>query len=574
MDSDRFRRLEELYEAAEALSPGERQRFLVDRCGSDTDLRSQLESMLRYRETDLAGVLSAPAIEAVEVPATGAEPGRRLQLGEYEILRQTGEGGMGVVYEALQQGTKRHVAVKVLAGGVHASESARRRFEREIELAAQLHHPNIVAVFHSGSAADGQLYYVMDYVAGVPLREYVRANHLPLETMLDLFLRVCDAVEHAHRRGVIHRDLKPSNILVDAEGQPKVLDFGLARTVLQRDEQALTISHEVMGTLPYMSPEQATGRTAEIDTRTDVYALSVILYELLTGRYPYPVKGPLHDVVQHIAELPPTPPAECWSEAAGIARRSRRGCPIDDDMQTIVLKGLAKERERRYQSVTELARDLRHYLAGEAIEAKRDSTWYVLRKIVRKHVYSSIVLAVVGVIGVSAAAISGEFYLREQRAAALLRRGQQNVALTPTVETEAEAVQISIRRQTLGWFLLEWHSGRLERARKIRSTLRSDTPEALVMTCLLDEACNPLDLLPKLPHQLAFLADFVAGERFSKAGQDEPARAAFVAALAQLPSGDPAGAWWRETLQARIDQAQVPGDLPSTDERDPPETGD
>jgi tetratricopeptide (TPR) repeat protein len=197
-------------------------------------------------------------------------------------------------------------------------------------------------------------------------------------------------VQYAHQRGVIHRDLKPSNVLIDAHGDPKVLDFGLAKLLAGPLDSVVSITQDVIGTLPYMSPEQARGNPDEVDTRTDVYALGVMLYELLTGNFPYPVIGQMAEVLKHIAETPPTPPTRKWTKGSGVTQRSskrlRAGeCPIGDEVQTIVLKALAKERERRYQSAGELARDIGHYLASEPIEAKRDSGWYVLRVALRRN---------------------------------------------------------------------------------------------------------------------------------------------------------------------------------------------
>jgi len=316
----------------------------------------------------------------------------------YQLVREVSHGGQGVVYQAVQKTTKQKVAIKILLEGPYASPTARRRFEREIELVAQLKHANIVSVFHAGQTTDGRQFYVMEYVRGTPLTAYVREKKLGLEDALRLFAKVCEAVQYAHQRGIIHRDLKPSNILVDAGGEPKILDFGLAKWMAAPADSLVSISQHVMGTLPYMSPEQAKGKTDEVDTRTDIYALGVILYEMLTGGYPYPVVGQMAVVLRCIAEEQPTPPSRRWSPDSGIARRSsgrrslvlpwrqrREASPIDDEVETIVLKALAKEQGRRYQSANELARDIGHYLAGEAIEARRDSALYVLRKTLRRY---------------------------------------------------------------------------------------------------------------------------------------------------------------------------------------------
>ena len=328
----------------------------------------------------------APA-QPLDVQTPPLQP---LVIKRYRILRQLGIGGQSVIYLAIQEATGQKVAIKVPREGRYITKLERRRFEREIELVAQLKHPNIISIFDSGLTEDGRKYYVMDYVRGQHLHEYRRNKKLTLDETLKLFATVCYAVQFAHQRGVIHRDLKPSNILVDADGNPKILDFGLARSMSASAQTVVSMTQELLGTLPYMSPEQTRGDPDEIDTRTDVYALGVILYELLTGKYPYPVTGNVVDVLRTITEVEPSPPSRQWTPDEGIHgrshRRLRRGeCPIDNEVHTIVLKALSKDRDRRYQSARELADDIGRYLANEPIEAKRDSGWYVLKKTLRRY---------------------------------------------------------------------------------------------------------------------------------------------------------------------------------------------
>ena len=407
----------------------------LDQC---TDCAARAELLLAEHETWVQQLrrIGAPpgARRSPGTPGeTGLEPN---EIDGYEIIEEINRGGQGIVYHAIQNSTKREVALKVLREGVYASPAARKRFEREIELVSALRHPNIVTVFDSGRTRDGRKYLVMDFVRGQALSRWLRANAPALREQLTLYTKVCKAVNAAHQRGVIHRDLKPSNILVDEDAEPYVLDFGLARQVAEPGGTVMTSTGQVAGTLPYMSPEQARGLPDAVDVRSDVYTLGIMLYEMLTGTYPYPIEGDAIQVLRHIAETPPAPP-------------DRR---IDDDLRTIIFKALSKERERRYQTAGELARDVEHYLAGEPIEAKRDSSLYLLKKTLQRYRFIVAISAVfVLLIAISAVAL-GVMYVQQTR---LRAEAETQAQIAWAAETQADR-RFNDVRKLANFFILEF----------------------------------------------------------------------------------------------------------------------
>jgi serine/threonine protein kinase len=376
------------------------EKLISDHPDCADELREHFEAV-----EDLSVGRESIAEYGFRVPSRGQVPADAIP--GYELLNEIDRGGMGVVYRAKQVATGQIVAVKVLLESRFASDKARKRFEFEVETLASLQHPAIVPVYDSG-LAHGQYFHVMPYVDGLALDAFVstREGMLPVaddhgrsagrawaqRDTLTLFAAIADALGHAHQHGVIHRDLKPSNILVDADGQPHILDFGLAKNLRRRTDDdtlsVMSVAGQVVGTAAYMSPEQARGAHEETDVRSDVYAIGVMLYQVLTGRHPYPVDGMLTDTLRNIQESDP-------------ARPSQLSGTIDPEVDAMVLKALAKEPDRRYQSAAALAEDLRRYLAGEPIEARRDSMLYVLRKtVVRHRRYAAMVLLVCAVVGV------------------------------------------------------------------------------------------------------------------------------------------------------------------------------
>ncbi len=350
----------------------DRASFLRDRCADDTDLVAEVESLLAL-DSSRGSFIDTPAVPRPAVD--DAVIGR--QVGRYEILRVIGTGGMGTVYEARQDRPHRLVALKVLRRGA-ASPVAMKRFQHEVEILGRLHHPNIAQIYDAGTfdAGEGaQPYFAMELVQGRPLVRYAEAAGLRTRQRLALFAGICDAVQYAHHKGVIHRDLKPDNILVDEHGAPKILDFGIARAT-DSDIQATTVHTDIgqlIGTVPYMSPEQVTGDPADVDPRSDVYSLGVVLYELLCGQLPHDLgKRSVPEAVRIIREEDPTP--------LSSVNRVFRG-----DVDTIVVKALEKEKSRRYQSPGALAADVRRYLKNEPILARPASTFYQLRKFARRN---------------------------------------------------------------------------------------------------------------------------------------------------------------------------------------------
>jgi WD40 repeat protein/predicted Ser/Thr protein kinase len=416
MSEERRDRRWALFDQAADLPPAEQRALLDAACPDDPALRAEVEKLLaddaRLRADQAAtSFLNSPLVRApAPTPAadTAVLPDRPLPpayIGRYRIVSLLGEGGMGAVYLAEQDNPRRPVALKVIRPGL-VSPALLKRFAQEAHILGRLQHVGIAQIYEAGVAQDGRPFFAMEYICGVPLDEYARGLRLDPAARLALLARVCDAVQHAHERGVIHRDLKPGNVLVDAADQPKVLDFGIARAT-DADVQTTagrTEAGQLLGTLNYMSPEQVTADPAALDVRSDVYTLGVILFELLADRLPYPLAHlPLPEVARVIREREPP--------RLGSINPRFRG-----DVETIVIRALEKDKVRRYASAGELAADIRRHLKHEPIRARRTSAAERLVRWTRRNKALAAALAAVALLLVliSAVSIALAVYYRQQ----------------------------------------------------------------------------------------------------------------------------------------------------------------
>ncbi|MFG0245879.1 MAG: tetratricopeptide repeat protein [Phycisphaerales bacterium JB052] len=355
------------------------------------DLRAHIESCASCRDKrDELDQLDAFAEQVRELasPEQPAQDGA-LQIPGYQLSHEIHRGGQGIVFAATQDSTGRQVAVKVLLHGVLASQKQRIRFEREVDYAARINHPNVVAIIDRGTTRDDRGFFVMELIDGPTLDGYLETHRPTLEQRLRLFIEICDGVQAAHQRGVLHRDLKPGNILIDQSGRAKVLDFGLAKDDLADSVTiARTIAGEFMGTLAYASPEQLRGDPGAIDSRADVYALGVILYEMVTGTLPHDMTGAIDEVIRRVLEQDPRRPS-------GLVPK------LDPDLDTVILHALEHDAERRYPSVDAFRADVLSILEHRPVMARRSSAAYQIRKFARRHRVGVLVsfVVVLGLLG-------------------------------------------------------------------------------------------------------------------------------------------------------------------------------
>ena len=409
----------EILHQASKLKGEERANYLDEACGGDNHVRAEVEGLLRAH--DSAG--SFMDTSGIDKPdgTRHAPP----VIDRYKLLDRLGEGGFGVVYEAEQtEPIRRRVAIKVIKPGMD-SEQVVTRFEAERQALALMEHPCIARVLDGGLTADGRPYFVMELVRGVPITTHCDTKRLSIPERIKLCAMVCEAVQHAHAKGVVHRDLKPSNILIEEEfGTPKVIDFGIAKALDQRLTEAtiFTEQGQLIGTPQYMSPEQASMGAIDIDTRTDVYSLGAILYELLTGLRPFEPdslrQAGFAEIQRIIREVEPERPStrlsrlSTDSRASGLAEARRAdtrslATTLRRDLDWVVMKCLEKDRERRYETVSALAEDLIRFVENQPVLAGPPSAGYKLSKFARRNknaVIASVTMAALlisGLIGTS-----------------------------------------------------------------------------------------------------------------------------------------------------------------------------
>ncbi len=382
-------------DAAELTNPAERSSYLQRACGGNHDLRRKIEDLLSAHD-EAGSFLGDGGPTTVLVPITERAGDR---IGRYKLLQQIGEGGCGVVYMAEQEEpVRRRVAVKVIKLGMD-TKNVIARFEAERQALAMMDHPNIAKVLDAGATDTGRPFFVMELVRGIKITEYCDQHSLTTRERLDLFIKVCQAIQHAHQKGVIHRDIKPSNILVtvnDSVAVPKVIDFGIAKATEGRltDKTLFTQFEALIGTPAYMSPEQAVMTSLDIDTRSDIYSLGVLLYEILTGKTPFDGKelmaAGLDEMRRTIREQEPARPSTRLSTMLGAeltttAKHRQADAPklinlLRGDLDWIVMKALEKDRTRRYETANGFASDIQRHLNSEPVSARPPSTAYRFQK--------------------------------------------------------------------------------------------------------------------------------------------------------------------------------------------------
>jgi serine/threonine protein kinase len=431
VNPDRWARVEALLDAALDLPLSERDAFLQRECGSDAELLADVRKILEAGERE-DSVLDSPAAKlgATLIPNDGGPPFPS-HVGPYRIERMIGEGGMGSVYLAHRDDGEfdHRVALKLVRHGLHLDSRIVRRFREERQILAALNHPGIARLFDGGITDEGLPYFAMEYVDGLPIDRYCDVRGLTVDQRLELFARVCDAVAHAHAKQIVHRDIKPTNIVVSEQGDPRLLDFGIAKLLVSDDSReipAVTRQSERMLTPEYASPEQIRGEPGVV--ASDVYCLGVLLYELLTGQRPFRrSERTAHELEHSVLEDDPTRPSE-------VVQRDTMRRQLKGDLDTIVLTAMSKEPSRRYASAAEMGQDVRRHIAGMPIQARGTSQAYRIRRWARRN---RVVLASVLVVAV-ASTVAATLVARAGVAHRLVPGAARRVPFDPEFALDAE----------------------------------------------------------------------------------------------------------------------------------------
>jgi len=477
MDTDRFGRISDLFETARSLSKLDREKYLDEACKDDYEIRREVEELIseHSRQSPLDTNTPGELAELIIRDTVNNKADTPTNIDRYTIVEHIGEGGMGSVYEARQQNPDRAVALKVIKRGMDTKQVI-SRFEAERQAVAMMDHPNIAQVFDAGTTEDGRPFFAMELVRGESITEYCQAHKLDMESRLDLFVQICRAIQHAHQNGIIHRDIKPSNVLVtevDGVPVPKVIDFGIAKATHNHlhEQTAITMHGQLVGTPAYMSPEQTKLNGQHVDTRTDIYSLGVLLYELLTGTTPFTDNDLLSkgfaEMMRVINDDEPEKPStrlftldkQGTKSTIDLTISTRTlGSILQGDLDWIAMKCLEKNPDRRYESSSALAQDIRRFINNEPVEARPPTRAYQIRKFVQRNrpqvIAGAVVLGVL-ILGIAGTTSGMIWALNEQEKARLAAQDELAAQVQATQSAERAASEAKAAEDLSEFFIMD-----------------------------------------------------------------------------------------------------------------------